>query len=330
MFNLPHPPLPRFVRRLLCLSLFLAALFWLSPLVWAGGMALFAAVLAWEWGELAGLESQGRRVCGGLMLLICLGVIFCAPGSLTLQEGMLEGRQIFAILNLPWDDGEMETLLALIAFRTELLIALAPGMLFYFFAALFWCLIAPSGGRWRLLPLWLSRRLPPRGQIACEKGELLFSGFWLILAAWFASIQLRAFHPGVLLMALGIVWVAALGDALGNMLAAKLSGWRKTWAGGLCALTGVALYAVGLATFVRLNYVTKFYREPLWLTVIIFLFLALWGIMGARYLSRLKHQAGIPADAPRFCERCGALLAVLPGFAVTFVFLVVYAPLPRQ
>jgi CDP-diglyceride synthetase len=52
-----------------------AAIFHLPQLHWEALMVLLAAVIAWEWGALAGLQGRGRLVFAGLQLLLCLGIL---------------------------------------------------------------------------------------------------------------------------------------------------------------------------------------------------------------------------------------------------------------
>jgi phosphatidate cytidylyltransferase len=61
----------RILTAALLLAVFLPALFWLPKLYWALLMALVAAVAAWEWGGLAGLQARGRLAFGGIMLVGC-------------------------------------------------------------------------------------------------------------------------------------------------------------------------------------------------------------------------------------------------------------------
>jgi phosphatidate cytidylyltransferase len=61
----------RILTAVLLLAVFLPALFWLPEPYWALLMALVAAVAAWEWGGLAGLQARGRLAFGALMLGVC-------------------------------------------------------------------------------------------------------------------------------------------------------------------------------------------------------------------------------------------------------------------
>jgi phosphatidate cytidylyltransferase len=53
----------RILTVLVLLAVFLPALFWLPTLYWAGLVALLAAVIAWEWGALAGAKAWTPRFC---------------------------------------------------------------------------------------------------------------------------------------------------------------------------------------------------------------------------------------------------------------------------
>jgi phosphatidate cytidylyltransferase len=317
----------RIITTIVLLAAFLAALFYLPQLYWAGLMALVAAVAAWEWGAFAGLEKRGCLAFGGMALCLCLGVILFSPGTLTLREGMLEGGQIFTILNLPAADSGVNSLFALIQFRAELATALMPTALFYFLAACFWLLVAPS-------QLWR-----PQGS---RKGERLFLGILLILATWFALAQLRAFHPVLLLTALGIAWVSDIAAyfaerKFGRRKLASTICPGKTWAGVFGGLAGVLLYGTGVIALIRFSDVTNSMMKPGLFTLIIFLLLAVWGMIGDLFVSLLKRQAGvkdsgdnIPPGHGGALARIGSLTAVLPCFAFLFVFWAVTSPVPRK
>jgi phosphatidate cytidylyltransferase len=320
------------------LVFFLAALFYLPAFYWAGLMAIVAALAAWEWGGLVALSSRRRLLFGALVLCACLGVMFCFPDSITLKANALE------ILQIPYDD--FNHFLALIQFRVDLVTALYPGMALYFIAACFWCLIAPfwlrsQGIRHLICPDWLWSRLSPVGQAYAGKGGALLLGMLLILATWFAFAQLRAFSPLVLLMALGIAWVADTfayfaGRTFGGRKLAPAISPGKTWAGVFGALAGVLLYGVGVVAYIRGHYHVSAVMRPDVFTVVIFLFLAAWGIVGDLFESLLKRQSGVK-DSGRLLpghggvlDRIDSLMAILPIFALTFILWAAYAPLPRR
>jgi phosphatidate cytidylyltransferase len=93
----------RVLTAALLLVVFLPALFWLPKLHWALLMALVAAVAAWEWGGLAGLQARGRLAFGGLMLGVCAAWTYAYTPSPNLFDlFMFVLAPLFWILALPF------------------------------------------------------------------------------------------------------------------------------------------------------------------------------------------------------------------------------------
>jgi phosphatidate cytidylyltransferase len=278
----------RIITAIVLFAGFLAALFYLPPLYWAGLMALVAAVAAWEWGGLAGLKQRGRLVFGGGMLLLCL------VWSIYHSLAVVDSWQYMNILRL-----------------LEFPVWLAP--------MVFWCLVVPFWlwRRWRLnLAMWWS------------KGILLLLGACLILATWVAFVGLRGRDPQALLMVLGIAWVSDISAYFvgrkfgGKKLAPEISP-GKTWAGVWGALAGVGIYAMVLllARF-AITDLPKGYPLLVFFSVTLgSIFLAILGIMGDLFESLLKRQAGIKDSSNILpghggvLDRMDSLIAILPCFS---------------
>jgi phosphatidate cytidylyltransferase len=333
-------PKERIMTAIFLLAGFLLALFYLPQFYWAGLMAIVAAVAAGEWGVLAGLGKWGCFAFGGMALLICLGAMLCFPESVALPNETLK------ILRLPFP-GDTDRLLALIGFRVHLIDALWPGIALYFLTAGFWLLSAlfwlwqRQDVRRLVSPYWLWRRLPAVGQVWCDRGNMLFLGLLLILATWFAAVQLRAFHPLVLLIPLGIAWVSDTfahftGQKFGEKKLCPAISHGKTWASVSGGLAGVLLYGAGVMMIIDANEAISRVMKPGWLILVVFFFLAVGGMMGDLFESLLKQRAGVKNSGnllPRqggVLDHIGSLLAILPCFAFSFMLWVLYAPIPRK
>ncbi|MDR3353059.1 MAG: phosphatidate cytidylyltransferase [Zoogloeaceae bacterium] len=94
----------RILTAVLLLAVFLPALFWLPQAYWALLMALVAALAAWEWGGLAGLQARGRLAFGGLVLGICVAGNFVPHTTpvLRISDFLVLSAFLFWILALPF------------------------------------------------------------------------------------------------------------------------------------------------------------------------------------------------------------------------------------
>ena len=167
----------------------------------------------------------------------------------------------------------------------------------------FWIVAAP----WWIVRRW---RAPPF--VSCFAGALALS------AAWFAALILFEYAPALLVVALGLTWLAdAAGYFCGKLfgrapLAPSLSP-RKTWEGLAGALSAAQLLAVGLwlLDFGGAAYPLSFY-----------LAFALAGlalaVLGDLFESMMKRAAGVK-DSGRLLgghggvfDRIDSALPVLP------------------
>ncbi|MDR0735318.1 MAG: phosphatidate cytidylyltransferase [Zoogloeaceae bacterium] len=179
----------------------------------------------------------------------------------------------------------------------------------------FWCLV---------VPFWIVRRWR-LSQTAWGRYPLLFLGFCLILSTWAAFIVFRGLHPGLLLWALGLVWVSDISAYFagrkfgGRKLAPEISP-GKTWAGVYGALAGVLVYGVASIGIIGMDDG----KLPPWLSGVFFvlfmLLLAVLGILGDLFESLLKRQAGVKDSGNLLpghggvLDRIDSLMAVLPCF----------------
>ena len=304
----------RIITAIVLLIGLLAALFYLPPLYWAGLMALVAAVAAWEWGGLAGLQQRGRLVFGGAMLLVCCvwSIRISPTNDVLTLFGVSQYLNLVRLYELPswffWGRWEL------------------------YLSAAFWCLVAP---------FWLWRRWRLNLATWWGKSILLVLGGTLILATWSAFIHLH-WRPQILLFVLGIAWVSDISAYFtgrkfgGKKLAPEISP-GKTWAGVWGALAGVVIYGIALWA------ITSHGPSKLWslmhegdaghILLVISLgfvsialfssFFAALGIMGDLFESLLKRQAGIKDSSNILpghggvLDRIDSLMAILPCYAAT-------------
>ena len=300
----------------------LAALFYLPPLYWGILMAGVAATAAYEWGALSGLKPKGWgcSIFGGVIGAFLLDASFY-------YAGYAKYGRILWYLDT-WIRSFTESI------STTLPGIWYLGILCFMLAALFWCLVAPFWlwRRWQLNQTWWG------------KGILLGFGACLILATWFAFVHLRLYSPMWLLVALGIAWVSDISAYFtgrkfgGRKLAPNISP-GKTWAGVWGALVGVSVYAVIfvlLANFVlfakgaRSAYSVSEILVAIMGWLLVFLVLAVLGIMGDLFESLLKRQIGIKDSGNilpghgGILDRIDSLLAILPCFTLVLSLLGLY------
>jgi phosphatidate cytidylyltransferase len=275
-------------------------------------MALVAAVAAWEWGGLAGLQARGRLAFGALVLGVCAVIYYCSPMSSILfmmSDAASDDRATFALLptirfvNVPVGLAFLSSMLAIL---------------------LFWGLA---------LPFWLWRRWHP------GKVVLLGLGVFLICATWQAFVEWRQL-PWGLLAVMGIAWVADIsayfaGRAFGGKKLAPNISPGKTWAGVWGALAGVAVYGVILIWWGKLlrdvDVLPGQATAAALLLIFVFLALAVLGILGDLLESLLKRQAGVKDSSAILpghggvLDRIDSLMAILPCVnALSLLFLIFF------
>ncbi|MDR3353058.1 MAG: phosphatidate cytidylyltransferase [Zoogloeaceae bacterium] len=300
----------RVLTAVLLLAVFLPALFWLPQAYWALLMALVAAVAAWEWGGLAGLQARGRLAFGALVLGICAALHYSSPASsiLFMMHDPMPGEATFALL--PYI--EFTNVPVGLAYTFGMLALL-----------LFWGLA---------LPFWLWRRWRP------GKVVLLGLGVFLICATWQAFVDWRKISPWALLAVMGIAWVADISAYFagrkfgGRKLAPNISP-GKTWAGVWGALAGVAVYSavLGVLDNPLRDALPGQATEAALLLMFVFLALAALGILGDLFESLLKRQAGVKDSGNVLpghggvLDRIDSLMAILPcANALSLLFLIFF------
>lgn len=178
----------------------------------------------------------------------------------------------------------------------------------YLAAAVFWIVGAP---------LWL--RAYPRKPPAVL---LLVIGALVLLAAYFALVQLREAHPVILLLFLATVWLADIaayfsGRRFGGRKLAPGISPGKTWAGAYGAFVATAVYAALWIVLLPGFVPAGLHDGVLWMFAAIAGLTAI-SIVGDLFESTLKRQAGVKDSGHLLpghggvLDRIDALLPVLP------------------
>lgn len=185
----------------------------------------------------------------------------------------------------------------------------------YFVSAVLWLLLVPT---------WLMV-----GWKVTNPWAMIFVGWAVLIPTGLAMIDLREFDPSpwVLLMIMGLVWIADTGAYFAgrrfgkNKLAPSISP-GKTWEGVIGALLCVSLYIVLVWSFSP-NFV---YKE-----VLPGLLLASWwwvglAVIGDLFESAIKRQAGVKDSGALLpghgglLDRIDALTSTLPLAAMAMLF----------
>jgi phosphatidate cytidylyltransferase len=172
----------------------------------------------------------------------------------------------------------------------------------YWAAAVFWVFV---------VPLWLANgwRVQHRVAMAC-------TGLLVLIPMWLALVALQT-EPALLLMLLGVVWIAdsaayLAGRRLGRRRLAPRISPGKTWEGVLGACVGVAVYYAVLRLTVGAE-------EPMLRGTggaILFAVLTVMSIEGDLFESWIKRQAGVK-DSGRLLPGHGGMLDRIDGLTAT-------------
>ncbi|MDR1889194.1 MAG: phosphatidate cytidylyltransferase [Zoogloeaceae bacterium] len=268
----------RIITAIVLLVGFLAALFYLPPLYWAGLMALVSAVAAGEWGGLAGLQPRGRLLFGGVML-ICL---------------------VLSINSFP---------LKLIALSFHLHIVIE--WLSYLLSA-FWCLVVPFWlwRRWRLnLATWWGKG------ILLVLGGCLILATW---SAFVGLREANPFSLLIVLGIAWVSDISAyfVGRKFGGRKLAPEISPGKTWAGVWGALVGVAIYGSVLFLASLMSGVIHYFVFGIF-TFIFFAVLGIMGDLFESLLKRqagIKDSSNILPGHGGVLDRIDSLMAILPCY----------------
>jgi phosphatidate cytidylyltransferase len=172
-------------------------------------------------------------------------------------------------------------------------------------------------------PILLGRRTPPAG------ASLVATGMLALLAAFAALPALRHAGAGLLLALMSIVWIADtaaffVGTLYGRHKLAPAISPGKTWEGVWGALAAVAIYAAALSAAAPGMLGPGYSRAGGTLFVAAALALAILGIVGDLFESRMKRAVGAK-DSGRslpghggLLDRIDALIPVLPAAAFLF------------
>ncbi len=181
---------------------------------------------------------------------------------------------------------------------TETALPSRPQQFAYWISAVFWLLLAP---------LWLASKF--RSSNALLLGV---TGCVVLVPAWLAIAVLQS-EPALLLMLLGIVWVAdsaayVVGARLGRRRLAPEISPGKTWEGVIGACVAVAVYyAVLWLVFAP--------RQPLLGGpggIVLFAVVAISSVEGDLFESWMKRQAGVK-DSGRLLPGHGGMLDRVDG-----------------
>jgi phosphatidate cytidylyltransferase len=191
----------------------------------------------------------------------------------------------------------------------------------FFVSGFFWLLI---------VPFWLWRKWP-----LCHWSAVLV-GFLVLVPPTVVFIALReSFNPLTLLMACALAWVADIaayfcGRTFGGKKLAPNISPGKTWAGAIGAVVGVLVYCNVILFATKPNWGVEFEIQHALLLQLVFIGLAVWGIIGDLFESLLKRQAGVK-DSSNLLPGHGGILdridsltstLTLIGFASILLFLI--------
>ncbi|MDR2261435.1 MAG: phosphatidate cytidylyltransferase [Azoarcus sp.] len=270
-----------------------------------------------------------RIVTATVLLVVLLGVLFGLPRFWPALVALLAGLAAWEWAGLAGFGQVGRVLFGAVILASCGGLLLRGGQLLLEFSSigvlslLFWCVVAPC---W-LKVQWCFR------ERAWGRWCLLALGAFLIIVSGCAL----GFLTGApwLLGVLGVAWVSDISAYFagrkfgGKKLAPNISP-GKTWAGVWGAIAGVTLYTVVFGFYllssvpldlpaIRLTFLS------IW---VIFVFLAVLGILGDLFESMLKRQAGIKDSSQVLpghggvLDRIDSLLAILPGchgaVAITF------------
>jgi phosphatidate cytidylyltransferase len=216
----------RIVTALILLALLLPSLFFLPQAYWAGLVALFIGVAAWEWGGLLGFDQTKRVLTGAAQAMLCAAAVLLDPAAI---DGALS----------PWV------------------------MVSYGIAALFWCAVIPFWlrAKWKLphglpgllvglvvlFPTWLALvqlRVTGPGVLLA-----IMATVWMADIAAYFSGKTFGKHKLAPTISPGKTWEGAIGAGIGVVLygVALRLGFSfepvglPLWVLGLLAVTAISI-----------------------------------------------------------------------------------------
>jgi phosphatidate cytidylyltransferase len=181
-------------------------------------------------------------------------------------------------------------------------------------ATLFWLSV---------VPFWLYR-----GWRVTARGALAVVGWLVLIATWFAIVQIQARSPAMLLALMAIVWIADTaayfaGRRFGKHKLAPSISPGKTWEGVYGALIAVGTYALALLPLAaRGGYAQVLTAGAILAWVLVVLVLAALSISGDLFESLLKRQRGVKDSGNVLpghggvLDRIDALTAAMPAAAL--------------
>lgn len=183
-------------------------------------------------------------------------------------------------------------------------------------AAAFWLFVAPAWvrGHWR----------------AMNAGVRAIAGWVVLIPTWMAIVELRLIGPGLVLYAMGMIWLAdsaayASGRMWGRHKLAPTVSPGKTWEGVAGALAAVTVLAM-LVALAGKDFFLAGYAVEAWLLVLATWFIVAMSILGDLFESHIKRTAGVK-DSGHLIPGHGGVLdridsqtAALPLFLALCLF----------
>jgi phosphatidate cytidylyltransferase len=150
-------------------------------------------------------------------------------------------------------------------------------------AVAFWLVVAPLwvGGHWR----------------ASNPAVRAVAGWIVLIPTWIAIVELRLIGPGLVLYAMGMIWLADSaayfsGRMWGRHKLAPTVSPGKTWEGVAGALFAVAVLAA-LVALVGKEFFLAGYAVEAWRLVVASWFIVGMSILGDLFESHIKRTAGV-------------------------------------
>lgn len=147
----------------------------------------------------------------------------------------------------------------------------------------FWLFVAPAwvGGHWR----------------ASNFGVRAVAGWIVLIPTWIAIVELRLIGPGLVLYAMGMIWLADSaayfsGRRWGRHKLAPSVSPGKTWEGVAGALAAVTVLAV-LVALVGKDFFLAGYAVEAWQLVAATWFIVGMSVLGDLFESHIKRTAGV-------------------------------------
>jgi phosphatidate cytidylyltransferase len=264
---------------------------------------------------------KSRIITAVILLLLLLLVLFALPDAwwlgvvvLVVMQGSLEwsklsklsGRNAYiygaltlaAMLSLLWFDAHHTDAEQVI-----------PHLMIYAVSALLWLIIVPT---------WMIAGWKVESQLV-----MCLVGWSVLIPTGLAMLDLHAISPWVLLLLMGLVWVADIGAyfsgrRFGKTKLAPSISPGKTWEGVAGGMLGVSIYVL------IVWYVTSIAMLPAML-------LAAWwwvglAVIGDLFESAIKRQAGVKDSGALLpghgglLDRIDALTSTLPLAAMVILF----------